>query len=134
VSAGALDAGLQAHLERVRHGGRFGHREHLHLAWRLLREDPATAHTRMLAAIRHVSASAGVPERAHVTLTRFWVDVVALAMRREGDPAEFDELVARHAGLLRRDLHRGHYSAETLWSERARTTGVPPDLAPVPAA
>ena len=114
--------------------GGFGHREHLHLAWTLLREDPDEAETRMLEAIRHVSSSAGVPEKASVTLTRAWLHVVALAMRRERDPGRFEELLDRHPALLRSDLLDRHYRRETLFSESARARWVEPDLAPIPTS
>ena len=48
----------------------FGHREHLHLAWRYLHlTDPETAEHWMCRAIRHLATGHHTPDKYHVTLT-----------------------------------------------------------------
>lgn len=113
--------------------GGFGHREHLELAWRCLAGgDVDSAHRAVAAGVRHVAAGHGMPDRYHETLTRAWVQVVAL--HRSIEPGEsFDAFLEAHPRLLERDLMSGHYSRPLLWSEAARGRWVEPDLRPFPA-
>ena len=113
--------------------GGFGHREHLELAWTCLdRYDVATAHAAVTAAVRHVAAHHGMPDRYHETITRSWVHVVAL--HRALDPADsFDAFMAAHPVLLTKDLLDRHYSPPVLHSELARAHWAEPDLHAFPA-
>jgi hypothetical protein len=113
--------------------GGFGHREHLELAWTCLAaEDVESAHRAAAAGVRHVAARHGMPDRYHETLTRAWVQVVAL--HRSLEPCEsFDAFIEAHPRLLERNLLSGHYSRPLLWSEAARERWTEPDLRPFPA-
>lgn len=113
--------------------GGFGHREHLELAWGCLdRYDVDTAHAAVIAAVRHVAALHGMPDRYHETITRSWVHVVAL--HRALDAAEsFDAFLAAHPVLLTRDLLSRHYSERLLHTTAARTTWAEPDVRAFPA-
>jgi hypothetical protein len=113
--------------------GGFGHREHLELAWTCLdRYDVATAHAAVTAAVRHIAAHHGMPDRYHETITRSWVHVVAL--HRALDPADsFDAFMAAHPVLLTKDLLDRHYSPPVLHSELARAHWAEPDLHAFPA-
>jgi hypothetical protein len=113
--------------------GGFGHREHLELAWTCLdRYDVATAHAAVTAAVRHIAAHHGMPDRYHETITRSWVHVVAL--HRALDPAgSFDGFMAAHPVLLTKDLLDRHYSPPVLHSELARAHWAEPDLHAFPA-
>lgn len=113
--------------------GGFGHREHLELAWTCLdRYDIATAHAAVTAAVRHIAAHHGMPDRYHETITRSWVHVVAL--HRALDPADsFDAFMAAHPVLLTKDLLDRHYSPPVLHSELARAHWAEPDLHAFPA-
>ena len=62
--------------------GRFGHREHLELAWSYLRAyPPAEAERVMASAIRYLAAQHGVPDKYHATMTHAWVKLVAVHRR-----------------------------------------------------
>jgi len=114
--------------------GRFGHREHLELAWTYLdRYEIETANTAMAAAIRHVAELHGAPDRYHDTITLSWVHLVAVH-RRHGDHGSFDEFIAENPGLLDRQLLAGHYSPELLASEGARIRWTEPNLRALPCA
>jgi hypothetical protein len=120
----------EAFLRAVEEGAiaiRFGHREHLRMAW-LRRGDE----DRAVALFRGVAAAHGQPERYHETLTRFW-----LALVRRADelvaPASFDDLLSGHPQLAEKELPLRHYSRESLFSDRARREFVEPDLVSLPS-
>jgi hypothetical protein len=123
--APALDAVLRSR-------GRFGHREHLELAWLYLRErGPEQARPSMMAAIRHVAASHGTPDRYHETLTLTWLHLVAVHASAS-EAATFEEFIKENDGLLVRDLPQRHYSSERLADPAARNGWVAPDVRPLP--
>lgn len=110
----------------------FGHRAHVHLAWRFLQHDEEiAAQDKMRAAVRQVAAAHGTPDKYHETLTLAWIHLVAAHVR--ADPgADFETFIARNAGLLDRSLPSRHFSSDVLQSAEARRAFVPPDLAPLP--
>jgi len=110
----------------------FGHRQHVHLAWRYSRDaELAVAEHRMCAAIRYVAALHRTPEKYHETLTMFWTRLVA-AHVTTSDVRSFDEFIAKNAALLDRRLPARHYSDRVLMSDQARQEWVEPDLCPLP--
>jgi hypothetical protein len=111
----------------------FPHRAHLRMAYLYIRQlGPASAADRLTTGIRRLAAAHGHVDRYHETLTRAWVDVVALAMARTRAET-FEELLARHPELLDKHLLLAHYSREVLFSAQARAQWVAPDLVPIPA-
>ena len=126
----AFLAPLTGLLER---DGRFGHRQHVELAWRYLQcGDSRHAEQSMRQAIRHVADSHGSPDRYHETLTTFWTRVVALHASINAHDT-FDAFADEHPRLLDKDLPARHYTASTLWSGQARIQWVEPDLVALPA-
>ena len=114
-------------------GGEFGHREHIHLAWRELHDhEPGEALTRVEAAIRHLAAAHGEPEKFHRTITAAWMALVAHHLH-EAPELEFDAFVDRFPALLDSRLLRRHFSAELIASPTARERPLAPDLRPLPA-
>ncbi len=118
-------------------GGRveqFGHREHVRLAFALLRTEPRKrAERRAESLLRSLAERAGKPDKFHVTLTRAWMDAVAHHMHDVPPPATFDDLLERHPQLLRANLLDHHYSREVLFSAAARSGYVEPDRVAIPA-
>ncbi len=122
---------LEAVLERR---GRFGHREHLELAWHYLRiADLEHAERLMAAAIRHVAHAHGAPERYHHTITLSWLRLVAAHMA-SCEVASFDAFLARNDGLLDRELLNKHFSTAALSDPASRSDWVKPDLRALPVA
>jgi hypothetical protein len=116
----------------LRATGRFGHREHLTLAWTYLSDHTVdVSQGLMAAAVHHVAELHGVPERYHETVTRAWVVVVA-SHHRANPGSTFDDVVVRHPAMLDRHLLDRHYSPELLGSDEARDHWVLPDLRPLP--
>jgi len=113
--------------------GRFGHSEHLELAWHFLASySLAEARCRTASALRHVATLHGASDRYHDTITRAWVYLVAVHMRR-GHADSFDEFLAENRGLLDRGLLERHYSSEALWSDAARQRWTEPNVRRFPA-
>jgi hypothetical protein len=112
--------------------GEFGHREHLRLAWRELREhDREIALARIETAIRHVAEAHGAPGKYHRTMTEAWAALVGYHLAEE--PAlTFDAFLERFPALLDGGLLRRHWSPELLATPAARAAWVDPDLRPLP--
>jgi hypothetical protein len=112
----------------------FTHAAHLRLAYVLLIEGgPVHAEQRMREALLGYLSANGVPAtKFHETLTRAWVMAVSHFMGRKGSTS-FAEFAANSTPLLDSKVMLTHYTSETLFSERARTAFVAPDLEAIPA-
>jgi len=114
---------------------RFGHREHLRLAWLCLsRQGEQHGAASTIAAVRRVAAALGASEKYHETITRFWLRLVAHHIKRDPVVASFDDFLLNSPRLLDPGLMRRHYRPETLAGERARREWVEPDLIPLPVS
>jgi N-formylglutamate deformylase len=101
---------------------RFGHREHLYVAWCYLRALPVEdALARYVRHLRQLTCALGVPEKFHATMTWAYVVLVHDAMERSPG-VSFDSLLARNPALL--DHQTGalyaHYGRAELDAEDAR--------------
>lgn len=109
------------------------HREHLYLAWSLLRQYDQEEALQQVK--ERIFLWAAQHERAllyHETLTRFWVRMVALAMKQHPDLTDFEEFLATCPHLLDKNLPFRYWSQATFWSEAARAQWVEPDRSPLP--
>ncbi len=125
-----LDAFESGRLEK----SQFTHREHVRLAWILLRAYGSTeARDRVVRGIRAFAARHGVPGLFHVTVTEAWMRVVEVAMADDTDDAgAFDNWVAAHPDLLDGALLRRYFSDDLIRSDAARSSWVEPDRDPLP--
>ncbi len=114
-------------------GEGFGHRQHVELAWRYLAMHGADlAPDTVAGAIRQVAAAHGHESRFHDTITRSWVQCVAV--HRERWPAgTFAEFLDRNPQLLDPGLLGHFYSPGLLGSPEAREHWVTPDRCELPA-
>jgi hypothetical protein len=113
--------------------GRFGHREHIALAWRAVRAHGRDeAATQVGATLRQVTAYERVPQKYNETMSRAWVELVAHHVEEDPSLADFDTFVARNPALLDKRLLARHYRSATLASPQARASWVEPDVAPFP--
>jgi hypothetical protein len=107
---------------------RFGHREHLFVAWSYLRTLPfAEAAARFAANVRHFADAHGAGAKYHETVT--WAYMAILHERMHGSlDLGFDELLTKNPDLL--DHEHGalsaHYDRGLLDSELARAVFVLP--------
>lgn len=125
-----LDAFESGRLEK----SQFTHREHVRLAWILLRAyGSADARDRVVRGIRAFAARHGVPGLFHVTVTEAWMRVVEMAMADDTDGAgTFDDWVSAHPALLDGALLRRYFSDDLIRSDAARSSWVEPDRDPLP--
>lgn len=107
----------------------FRHRDHVALAWALLRRDPPLeAMEKYIAGLKQLTLSAGRPEAYHATITWAFLLLVQerLGRDRESGWEEFErnnaDLFAWSPSVLER-----YYRPETLGSELARQVFLLPD-------
>ena len=111
----------------------FHHRDHLRLAWVLVRltgVDEATR--RITSGIRYFATQHGQAEKYHETMTRFWVLLVGHMVATRPDITTFEDFLAAFPMLLDKDLPYRHWRRETMLSPEARARWVEPDLQALP--
>lgn len=130
----AMPAELAAMLaEVVPRGDRFGHRQHVHLAYLTAREHGTSAAVARISSwIRYIAIYENAPQKFNTTMTRAWTEIVGHHVEAGGATADFAEFAARYPALLDKRLLSRHYRAVTLASTAARGGWVEPDLAPFP--
>jgi hypothetical protein len=83
----------------------FGHREHVRLAYAMLRDgDFGDAAVRFRRALRRFAGAAGAPDKFHETLTWAYLAIIARRMLEGPAAATSHAFVARHPDLVD---HRG---------------------------
>jgi hypothetical protein len=112
--------------------GRFGHRQHVELTWRAVRQcGMPDAIDLICQGIQRTARYAGAPQKYHVTISRAWVELVAHHVAHDGSD-DFEAFATRNPMLLDKRLLTRFYRSTTLADLRARTSWVEPDLAPFP--
>jgi hypothetical protein len=132
----ALDSELIQILgEIVGPDDRFGHREHVHLAFLAVRRNgmPA-AITNVCEWIKQIANAHGTPHKYHYTVTRGWVELVAHHVQADPQCSQFETFANRNQRLLDKRLLVKHYRSTTLASKAAREHWIEPDLLPFPWA
>lgn len=114
-------------------GQRFGHRQHIQLAFIAGRRHGAGAAPDLMRGwIKQIAAAHGAPEKYHETITVAWARLVAYHVAADPSLHSFDAFVDRHPALLDKTLLARHYSAAALGSAAAKTNWVEPDLIALP--
>jgi hypothetical protein len=107
----------------------FPHREHLRMAFEMLRRhDFAETVWLFSRALRAVAAKAGKPEAFNQTVTVAFLSLIAERMAR-GEAQNFADFVQAHPDTLDRGVLARWYRAERLTSDVARRTFVLPESA-----
>jgi len=108
----------------------FYHVSHLHVAWVYLSESSSVneAADRMRDTLRKFTSSSGKPEKYHETITLFWIYFLS---QLHASGKSLQEIVRANPSLLAKNFPLAYYSAERLFSERARSSWVKPDLKPL---
>ena len=105
----------------------FAHREHVRLAFEMLRRYPfAEAALRFGNGLRRLTSKAGKPEVFHETITLAFLALIAERLEREPPPNEWTDFIARHGELLDKNILERWYQPAELKSEIARRTFVLP--------
>jgi hypothetical protein len=106
----------------------FTHREHVRLAWLILRDEPLlSALSRFAEGLKRYAASLGAAAKYHETIT--WAFLFVIHERMRGEET-FEAFAAANDDLFSwPDLMARYYRTETLASQRARAAFVMPDIA-----
>ena len=113
-------------------GERFGHYEHLRIAWLVIeRHGPETAAEIVGQRLRGMAAAQGMTPLYNETMTRFWIRLIAHVRERYSSPT-IDDAVQKAPFLLDKSLPQKHWSRTAMFGPMARTQWVEPDLAPLP--
>ena len=86
----------------------------------------------MTGAVRHVARRHGAEDKYHETMTRAWLQFVAVHMERWGAES-FEAFLEANPDLLDSKLIEHFYSPELIFGGLARATWVQPDLRQLPA-
>ena len=113
--------------------GRFGHPEHVHLAFLAVRaHGTAGAVSRMSTWLRHLTEYERVPQKYHATMTQAWTELVGHHLQAGPAVTDFTEFAARYPALLDKRLLTRHYSPAVLASATARHGWAEPDVSSFP--
>jgi hypothetical protein len=113
--------------------GQFHHRDHLRLAWLLVRRLGAEAAGGVVASgIQRFAAHHGQASKYHETLTQFWVRLVGHMAQARPDIADFETFLATFPQLLDTGLPYRHWQREMMGGAAARARWVEPDLLALP--
>ena len=113
--------------------GDFTHRDHVRVAWELLRRYPlGLALHRMIDGVQALGEQRGLPNLYHETITTFYLLAIADARARAPEEQGFTEFEQQHASILgkSRQFLLGFYSEETLASREARSSFLLPERLP----
>ena len=124
---------VQAFMDGSLPPGQFHHRDHLRLAWLLIRRlDLELAGITIASGIQRFAAAHGHAEKYHETLTQFWVRIVGHMVHVRPDIIDFETFIATFPQLLDKGLPYRHWRHETMGSATARARWVEPDLLTLP--
>lgn len=111
---------------------RFGHYEHLRIAWLVIqRHGPELAAKIVGEQLKAMAVAKGVAPLYNETMTRFWIRLLAHVADATG-AATVDEAIAKLPMLLDKNLAQRHWSRTSMFGPEARAVWVEPDLAPLP--
>src|SRR5438309_9410779 len=109
------DEFLRSVLDASLPSGAFHHRDHLRLAWLVVRRHGAdVAPTIVGHAIRHFAETRGQAVLYHQTMTEFWVRAVARHVHERPALDEFDRFLEALPALLERHLPLLHCTVPVL--------------------
>ena len=114
---------------------KFDHRAHLRLAYvYLVENNPEKAVELMRDALTGLLKHAGIDPsvKYHETLTEAWILAVHHFMNKTDSSQSADEFIDCNVVMLDSKIMMTHYSAEVLFSEKARSKFVEPNLDPIP--
>jgi hypothetical protein len=112
----------------------FSHREHVRLAYvYLCGNEPEAAHFKMRQALQQYLAHHGIdPGKYHETMTKAWVLAVRHFMERSAGAASSEQFIENCPLLLEKEIMLTHYTKSELFSEKARSGFIEPDLEQIP--
>ena len=134
ASAGLASGSSELLLESFEAGtldpGGFHHRDHVRLAWLVLRRDPLPrALDRFPEALRRFAQAAGKPQLYHETVTYAYLLVIHEQMQQRPAGDTWEAFATAHPDLLsgKPSVLERYYRKETLASDLARRVFLMPD-------
>ena len=122
---------LRAFLDGWPQDQRFGHHEHLRIAWLVIdRHGPELAAEIVGERLRAMAVAKGLAPLYNETMTRFWVRFIAHVREATGVTA-IDEAIERVPMMLDKNLPLRHWSRTAMFGPEARVRWVEPDLLPL---
>jgi hypothetical protein len=113
-------------------GLRFGHRDHLRIAWLVIeRHGPVLAVEIVGSRLKGMAAARGVAPLYNETMTRFWIRLIA-HVRDVTHATSIDEATEKVPMLLDKNLAQRHWTRTSMFGPEARERWIEPDLAPLP--
>src|SRR5215472_16010271 len=98
----------------------FHHRDHLRLAWCLIRRSGIQAASVTISdGIRRFATHHGQSDKYHEILTQFWVRIVSHLIDTRPDLAAYERFLETFPYLLDTSLPYRHWSRETMQSQAA---------------
>ena len=112
---------------------RFGHYEHLRLAWLVIdRHGPEPAAEIVGDGLRRMAAAQGKAVLYNETMTRFWIRLIAHVRDAKQPLSSIDDAIERAPFLTDKNLPLRHWSRTAMFGPEGRARLVEPDLAPLP--
>ncbi|HYL07650.1 MAG TPA: hypothetical protein VEU76_03825, partial [Candidatus Udaeobacter sp.] len=112
---------------------RFGHYEHLRIAWLVIdRHGPELAAAIVGERLRAMAIAQGKAPLYNETMTRFWIRLIAHVRDAMGPFLGIDEAIARAPFLTDKNLPLRHWSRTAMFGPAARVEWIEPDLVPLP--
>jgi hypothetical protein len=122
---------LRAFLRGWPPGDRFGHREHLRIAWLVIERHGAEMAAEIVGdRLRQMAIAQGMAPLYNETMTRFWIRFIAHVRDATG-ALTVDEAIERVPLVLDKGLPMRHWSRTAMFGPDARAGWVEPDLAPL---
>lgn len=112
---------------------RLSHRDHLRLAWAIMRGHELDEGLELLRrGIKGLAEEQGAVNRYHETLTQFWGRIIHHAVHARTEIRDFDSFLASFPFLLDKTLPLRHWTSEVLWGDPARSAWSEPNIVPLP--
>ena len=112
----------------------FDHAAHVRLAYIYLCENTLEASGTIMkrSLLKYLDYLGAGSAKYHETLTQAWIKAVAYFMTRSDGCDSGSDFMSRHRQLLDTRIMFTHYSAQLLFSKKARSTFVEPDIQSIP--
>ena len=111
---------------------RFGHYDHLRIAWLVIERHGAERAAEIVGErLKAMAVARGVAPLYNETMTRFWIRLIA-HVRDETASMSVDEAIERVPMLLDKNLAQRHWSRTAMFGPEARSAWVEPDLVALP--
>ena len=107
--------------------GAFRHRDHVGVAYEMLRSyDFVAATAKYAESIESIATKAGVPDKFNATITFAFLSLIAERMGTT-EHSNYDDFISQNQDLMSKDILAKWYSPERLRSDLARNVFLMPD-------